>query len=240
VVVKGRATEPSTVTAAAAAAAPPSSSSSSSSSGEDDNNDDDSDDDDVDDDITPSMYGANESHNNCTSSDGGDYDPDDLDYELSDQSVTASEAESPNPMPLRRRCQQQQQRLRGTRATVPTRAELRADLWLAGSSTAVDVVVAASCRLGRARAFDRAAYKKYSKYQPAVDDGTIAVIVPFVMSPFGVLAKPAKAFVKRAMGFVDASKVAKARLRLAVAAARGTARLAHAWNACSVLIVGDF
>jgi hypothetical protein len=124
--------------------------------------------------------------------------------------------------------------------TAPTRAKLQADLWLTASSTVVDVVVATSCQLGHTRAFNQATYKKYSKYQPAVDDSTITVIVLFVMSPFGVLAKPAKAFIKKAMGFMDASKVAKARLHLSVTATQGTTCLTHVWNTCTILIISNF
>lgn len=166
-------------------------------------------------------------YNNCNSSSSdGDEGGDDLDYEYSDQSVTrsvdAATGESPNP----------------ERPTTPTRALLRADLWLPATSTAVDVMVAAACRRSRAKAFDRAVSRKAAKYGPAVADGSIAKVVPFVVSPFGVLSRPAKAFLKCAMGDTTAAKQAKARLRLAVAAVRGTARLSYAWGACAALIVG--
>jgi hypothetical protein len=107
---------------------------------------------------------------------------------------------------------------------------------------AVDVVIAALCRLGCNRAFERAVYRKLAKYKSAVDDGTIAIVVPFVMSPFGIHAKSAKAFVKRVMGgnHTPPAKLAKARLRLSVAAARGTVHLSHAWSMCAALILGDF
>ncbi len=48
-------------------------------------------------------------------------------------------------------------------------------------------------------------------------------VVPFVISPFGILTKPAKAFLKKALGKLTGPKLAKARLRLAVAAVHGTA-----------------
>jgi hypothetical protein len=102
------------------------------------------------------------------------------------------------------------------------------------------MVVTTSCQLSHTRAFDQATYKKYSKYQPAIDNSTITMIIPFIMLPFSVLTKPTKAFIKRAMGFVDPSKVAKACLHLSIAAAQGTARLAHTWNTCAVLIISDF
>jgi hypothetical protein len=75
--------------------------------------------------------------------------------------------------------------------------------------------------------------RKATKY------GSIAKVVPFIVSPFGVLSRPAKAFLKRAMGDTTTAKQAKARLRLAVAAVRGTARLSYAWGACAALIVGN-
>jgi hypothetical protein len=106
--------------------------------------------------------------------------------------------------------------------------------------TAVNIVIAASCRLGHARAFNHPAYKKLSKYKLAVDDGMITMVVPFIMSPFRVLTKPAKAFIKRALGFTTTSRDTKACLHLSVVAAQGTAQLAHMWSACSVLIIGDF
>jgi hypothetical protein len=79
-----------------------------------------------------------------------------------------------------------------------------------------------------------------AKYKPAIDDGTITAIVPFVMTPFGALAKEARAFIKRALGDPNPIKQAKARLQLSVATARGTARLALAWSVCAALIVGGY
>jgi hypothetical protein len=105
----------------------------------------------------------------------------------------------------------------------------------------MDVIMATSCHLGQVRSFSQATYKKLAKYQPAVDDSSIARVKPFVMSPFSILAKPAKAFVKRMMGSnASKAKISKARLQLSVTAARGTARLSHVWSMCAALIIGDF
>lgn len=186
-------------------------------------------------------YGSTLDHyDSCSSSssgDGGD-DPCDLDYEFSGQNETLSSEDSlrtarpPTAVSTRRDSHRRHEK--------PSRPELRADLWLPATSVAVDVVVAAACHLGRNRAFERAAGRKRTKYGPAVRDGTVASVVPFVVSPFGVLAKPAKAFLKKVLGASTGPKLAKARLRLAVATVRGTARLCHAWSACAVLGVGDF
>jgi hypothetical protein len=63
-------------------------------------------------------------------------------------------------------------------------------------------------------------YKKLTKYKPTVDNGSITRVKPFIMLPFGVLAKPAKAFMKRAMGSdATKAKVSKAHLHLSIAAA---------------------
>jgi hypothetical protein len=56
------------------------------------------------------------------------------------------------------------------------------------------------------------------KYSPAVADGLIAKVVLFVVSPFGVLLRPAKAFLKCTMGNMTVAKQAKVCLHLAVAA----------------------
>jgi hypothetical protein len=55
------------------------------------------------------------------------------------------------------------------------------------------------------------------KYGPAVADGLITKVVLFVMSPFSILLRLAKAFLKRAMGDMTAAKQAKAHLRLTMA-----------------------
>jgi hypothetical protein len=76
------------------------------------------------------------------------------------------------------------------------------------------------------------------KYGPVVADGLIAKVVLFIVLPFGVLLRLAKAFLKCAMGDMTVAKQAKVRLRLAVAAVQGMARLSYAWGACAALIVG--
>jgi hypothetical protein len=89
--------------------------------------------------------------------------------------------------------------------------------------------------------FKRVTYKKLVKYQLTVDNGMIAMVVPFVMAPFSVMAKLAKAFIEQVLS-PDAlpSTLSKACLKLAVAAAQGTACLAHTWHTCLALITGDF
>jgi uncharacterized membrane protein len=107
--------------------------------------------------------------------------------------------------------------------------------------TAVDVIVAASCGLGQEWLFECVTYKKLVKYQLAVDNGMIAMVVPFVMAPFGVMAKLAKVFIEQVLGpNALPLTLSKARLRLAVAAARGMVCLTHVWHTCSALIAGNF
>jgi hypothetical protein len=174
-----------------------------------------------------------EASQSCSgSNNGGGRDSSDsgnLDYELSDQLVTRSVSKNPNPT-LAHTATAARQSL----------AELRANLWLPGLSTAIDVVVAASCRLGRARAFEQATYRKNAKYRPAIEDSTIARVVPFIMSPFGAMAKPAKAFIKHVMSGIKPTKIMKARLQLSVAVACSTVQLSHTWSACTALSIGGF
>jgi hypothetical protein len=102
-------------------------------------------------------------------------------------------------------------------------------------------MVAAACRHGSKKALERASARKISKYGPALRDRTIAVLVPFIVSPFGLLSQPARDFLKLALGGDDAppAKLAKECQRIAVATVRGTAHLSHVWGACVVLILGD-
>lgn len=79
-------------------------------------------------------------------------------------------------------------------------------------------MIATSCCQSHTAAFDCVIARKVVKYRPALVDGSITKIVPFIMSPFGVLSKPAKAFLKCTMGDTMTTKAAKACLHLAVAA----------------------
>jgi hypothetical protein len=64
---------------------------------------------------------------------------------------------------------------------------------------------------------------------------------PFVMAPFGIMAKPAKAFVEQVLSpNALPSTLSKAHLQLAVAATQGMACLAHTWHTCSALITSNF
>jgi hypothetical protein len=113
------------------------------------------------------------------------------------------------------------------------------DLWLPATSTTVDMMVMAACCQSHAKAFDQAVSCKAAKYSPAVDNSSITKVVLFIMLPFGILSRPAKAFLKCPMGNTTVAKQAKAHLRLAMATVQGTAHLSYAWGACAALIVGS-
>ncbi len=88
-------------------------------------------------------------------------------------------------------------------------------------------------------AFDWAIACKIGKYGLALVDGLIAKVVLFVVLPFSVLLRLAKAFLKCAMGDMTAAKIAKAHLHLTVATVCGTVRLSYAWAVCAALSVGE-
>jgi hypothetical protein len=75
------------------------------------------------------------------------------------------------------------------------------------------------------------------KYSPVVADSSIAKVVPFVVLPFSVLSRLAKAFLKHAMGNTTVAKQAKAHLHLTVAAVQCMAHLSYAWGTCAALII---
>jgi hypothetical protein len=62
------------------------------------------------------------------------------------------------------------------------------------------------------RAFEHTAYCKIAKYKLVVNDGLITCVIPFAMSPFSLLAKPAKSFIKHTMNGTKPPKIAKAQL----------------------------
>jgi hypothetical protein len=162
--------------------------------------------------------------------DDGDVDDDDPEGEPDDDSRQPASAPAAAPRP---------HRSRGGLAL--SRPELHADLWLPATSTAVDVMVAAACRHGSMKALEWALARKISKYGPALRDRTIAVLVPFIVSPFGLLSQPARDFLKLALGGDDTplAKLAKERQHITVATVWGTARLSHTWGVCIVLILGN-
>jgi hypothetical protein len=91
------------------------------------------------------------------------------------------------------------------------------------------------------KALKQALAHKISKYRPALHDRTIAVLVPFIMSPFGLLLQPTRDFLKLSLSGDNTppAKLAKERQHIAVTTVQGTAHLSHAWGACVVLILGD-
>jgi hypothetical protein len=111
------------------------------------------------------------------------------------------------------------------------------DLWLPATSTMVDVMVTATCHQSHAKAFNQAISCKATKNGPAVANSSITKVVPFIMSPFSILSRPAKAFLKHTMANTTAAKQAKACLCLTMAAIQGTAHLSYTWGACAALII---
>jgi hypothetical protein len=100
------------------------------------------------------------------------------------------------------------------------------------------MMVTTLCRHLQTATFNQAITCKVGKYGLALVDSLIAKVVPFIMSPFGVLSRPTKAFLKHTMGDMTTTKITKAHLHLTVAAIQGTAQLSYAWAACTTLSVG--
>jgi hypothetical protein len=90
----------------------------------------------------------------------------------------------------------------------------------------MDMVITAACHLRRTWAFKRATSHKWTKYGPAVHNGMITKVIPFIVSPFSVLTTPAKAFLKWALSKSTSPKLTKARLHLALVVVHSMAKAA--------------
>lgn len=111
----------------------------------------------------------------------------------------------------------------------PTAGNLIADLLLRQGNrlTVIDVTIVATRQMhvhhtdAEARAFR----SKTTKYRPAVLNGVIQDVIPFVVGPFGNIGKAGTSF----LATLSMSEPVRLRMRLSLGAARATSRIILAW-----------
>lgn len=111
----------------------------------------------------------------------------------------------------------------------PLAGHLIADLLIrqGNRSIAVDVTVVSTRQIHVTHrdAELRAAQAKVTKYRPAILNGTIKEVVPFVVGPFGNIGEGATQFINT----LSAPDPVRLRLNISIAAARATSRMILAW-----------
>jgi hypothetical protein len=108
---------------------------------------------------------------------------------------------------------------------------LHMDLWLLAMSMVVDVVITASGKQMLPVALCTAEECKLTCYSGAVADGTIVLVIPFALGPFGSLSKRAQDFLVHTLQGAPPKKAAKAHTHIALTAVQGTGHLASVWEA---------
>lgn len=109
-----------------------------------------------------------------------------------------------------------------------TRPKLIADLLIPSSRIAFDVTVVSTRPIhnSHAEAERRADNHKTNKYARALIDGSIRELIPVVLGPFGNVGTSARQYIDA--NLPDFSRSLKT--RLALGAARGTARMIECWS----------
>jgi len=110
-----------------------------------------------------------------------------------------------------------------------TRDNIIADLYVPNHKLAIDVSVVATRERDEShyQAEQRADLAKRRKYLPALNNNAIASIIPFIVGPFGNLGTSATQYINET---AKKENIAEIRSRIAIAAARGTARMILCWS----------